>query len=345
MPSPAWGFKSPLEHSRRSSLTARSVSAFSASDAVAQRRAGVDGETSSGSSAAPKRARSASFAIARSRPRRARRARTTSGSSPRIGPPANASRFCATRSAGVPWPREVKCVAVRAQPRVELPLGELAQRVVDVRILAASRCSSARSDFATACDRRARRAARRGCRRRGAGSAAPSARGRRRRASRRATATRRRPARARPSARPRTPALLPQERPVVAEGAEEAHARRSVSLQDGERAAGRRRSPAPTGRRARGPRLSCSSRSLSRTLCSTSSIRRCRSIHTGPDAAVVRRRAALLLHRVRHAVHLERRVLGRRDHVVNADLVGAARERVAAVRAARARARSRRAAA
>src|SRR5688500_5572110 len=56
----------------------------------------------------------------------------------------------------------------------------------------------------------------------------------------------------------------------------------------------------------------------------------------GTNAAIMRRRAPRFFDRVRGAVDLEGRMLGGRDHVVNADLVGWARQRVASVRATRA---------
>ena len=114
--------------------------------ATARRRA-RDGATSSGSSARRRTlARSAVVRLASRQSRHAAQPRAARpGSSPRIGPPANASRFCATRSAGDAMAARRERVAIRAQPRIELPLGELAQLVVDVRVLAACDAASARS--------------------------------------------------------------------------------------------------------------------------------------------------------------------------------------------------------
>src|SRR5688500_13060006 len=56
----------------------------------------------------------------------------------------------------------------------------------------------------------------------------------------------------------------------------------------------------------------------------------------GPDAAGLRRRAALLLYGVRHAVEVERLQLGRGDDVAHRDLPRLLRERVAAMGAPRA---------
>src|SRR5688572_12644776 len=103
------GVQVPPRALRRSSPTRGAFLVF-----ARPQRASREGETSSGSSTTPKLCRSASLAVAIASPTISA-PRFTTGSSARIGPPEKASRFWATRSAGVPCPREPK--ASRYAPR------------------------------------------------------------------------------------------------------------------------------------------------------------------------------------------------------------------------------------